>query len=114
MSCRHSAGTTRKSDPCPLALALAARLDRPLSGPRPRQILAAGPRLDTEADGTRRVTFTIRDRGRWRTPTDGVTTRGHGVRLMRACAEDVSIDHGPDGTTVVLHSRPMPPPLRRR
>jgi hypothetical protein len=70
-------------------------------------------RLDTDSDGTRRVEFTIRDRGRWLVPTSDTTTRGHGVRIMRACVENLRIDHGPAGTTVVLHSRPMPPPLDR-
>lgn len=64
-------------------------------------------RLDIHADGSRRVAFTVRDRGRWQEPADGL-----GTRIMRACVEDVHIDHGPDGTTVVLRSRPMP--LHRR
>lgn len=69
-------------------------------------------RLDTDPDGSRRVEFTVRDRGRWLAPRNGASTRGHGVRIMRACVEDVHVDSGPDGTTVVLHSRPMPPPLQ--
>ena len=77
-----------------------------------RQLVEVSARLVLADDGSRRAEFTIRDRGRWQVPSDGIATRGHGVRIMRACVEDFSIDHGPDGTTVVLHSRSMPPPLR--
>jgi serine/threonine-protein kinase RsbW len=73
-----------------------------------RSTVEVHARLDTDPDGTRRVEFTIRDRGRWLEPTGGPSTRGHGVRIMRACVENVRIDHGPAGTTVVLHSWPLP------
>lgn len=76
------------------------------------QVVEVSARLVLTGDGTRRAEFTIRDHGRWQTPENSTTTRGHGLRIMRACAEDVHIDHGSVGTTVVLHSRSVPPPLR--
>jgi anti-sigma regulatory factor (Ser/Thr protein kinase) len=46
------------------------------------------------------VVATIRDTGRWRWPRgDG---RGRGRLVMRRCVDDVRIDHGPAGTTVVI------------
>jgi len=61
------------------------------------------------ADGSRRAEFTVRDSGAWLPPNeDGHSTRGQGLRLMRACVEHLTIDGDADGTTVVLHSRPVP------
>lgn len=69
--------------------------------------------LITNPDGVRRVEFTIRDHGRWIPPTAVCGSRGHGTTIMRACTDEVTIDHTPDGTTVVLRSRPLPRlPLR--
>jgi serine/threonine-protein kinase RsbW len=66
----------------------------------------------TNRDGVRRVEFTIRDYGRWTPPAALYPRRGHGMMLMRACTDEVIIDHTPDGTTVVLRGRPLPrPPL---
>ncbi|HEY0450844.1 ATP-binding protein [Actinophytocola sp.] len=88
----------------------------PLDGAQPARtdgaVVEVRGRLVTDPDGSRRVEFTVRDQGRWLAPSTGATSRGHGVRLMRACVDNVTIDHGRHGTTVVLHSRPMPPPLR--
>ena len=39
---------------------------------------------------------------------DPHTTPGQGIRLMRACVEHLTIDSSDDGTTVTLHSRPVP------
>lgn len=56
-----------------------------------------------------RVTFTVRDRGVWRPPVhDPTSTRGQGIRLMRACVEEVTVDVSDEGTTVVLHGRQLP------
>jgi len=68
-------------------------------------------RLVIEADGFSRTEFTVRDQGRWREPVVGVSTRGHGILIMRSCADQLTIEHGPEGTTVVLLGRPVPPPL---
>jgi PAS domain S-box-containing protein len=46
------------------------------------------------------VTVVVRDSGRWREPAGGL--RGRGVELMRGLMEDVEVESGPDGTTVVL------------
>jgi serine/threonine-protein kinase RsbW len=60
-------------------------------------------------DGSRHVELVVRDTGRWLPPAeDARTTRGQGIRLMRACVEDLTIDGNADGTTVTLHSRPVP------
>jgi len=47
-----------------------------------------------------RVRLTVRDSGRWRPPRG--THRGRGVMMMRGLMDSVDIDHGEDGTTVVL------------
>jgi anti-sigma regulatory factor (Ser/Thr protein kinase) len=61
------------------------------------------------ADGSRSAEIVVRDSGVWRPPTeDGNSTRGQGIRLMRACVEHLSIDGSDKGTTVVMHSRPVP------
>lgn len=50
--------------------------------------------------------LTITDTGRWRTsqPGDG-THRGHGIALMRALMQQVTIEPGPGGTTVDMYLR---------
>ena len=50
--------------------------------------------------------LTITDTGRWRTsqPGDG-THRGHGIALMRALMQQVTIEPGPAGTTVDMYLR---------
>jgi hypothetical protein len=49
------------------------------------------------------VLATIRDTGRWRPPrSEG---RGRGTLFMRNCSDDLRIDHGPTGTTVVIRRR---------
>jgi two-component sensor histidine kinase len=54
------------------------------------------------------VTFTVRDKGVWRPPVDDPkSTRGQGIRLMRACVDQVTIDATDEGTTVVLRGRPL-------
>jgi serine/threonine-protein kinase RsbW len=61
------------------------------------------------ADGSRHVEVTVRDTGVWRPPDEGGhSTRGQGLRLMRACVEHLSVEGGDGGTTVVMHSRPVP------
>ena len=52
------------------------------------------------------VTVTVRDSGTWRPPVDDpASTRGQGIRLMRACVDDVTVEGSADGTTVVLRGR---------
>jgi anti-sigma regulatory factor (Ser/Thr protein kinase) len=60
-------------------------------------------------DGYRQVEFRVRDRGIWREPDRAVSTRGHGMLIMRTCTDELVVDGSPDGTTVVLRSRPAPP-----
>jgi GAF domain-containing protein/anti-sigma regulatory factor (Ser/Thr protein kinase) len=47
-----------------------------------------------------RIRITIRDRGRWREPRG--THRGRGLALMRSLMQTVEVEHGDDGTVVVL------------
>jgi anti-sigma regulatory factor (Ser/Thr protein kinase) len=46
------------------------------------------------------VVVTVSDTGRWRPPRG--ENRGRGTLFMRTCADDLRVDHGPGGTTVVL------------
>jgi anti-sigma regulatory factor (Ser/Thr protein kinase) len=46
------------------------------------------------------VLATIRDTGHWRPPRSA--DRGRGTLFMRNCSDDLRIDHGPTGTTVVI------------
>ncbi|WP_372512680.1 ATP-binding protein [Mycobacterium yunnanensis] len=50
----------------------------------------------------------ITDHGRWVDPTAIVTSRGRGIMLMRAVADDLTIDGRDDGTTVCLHFHRCP------
>jgi anti-sigma regulatory factor (Ser/Thr protein kinase) len=46
------------------------------------------------------VRVTVRDNGRWRPPRG--SHRGRGLPLMRALMDSVDVDHGTEGTVVVL------------
>jgi anti-anti-sigma factor len=46
------------------------------------------------------VVATIADTGAWGRPSVG--NRGRGTLFMRHCSDDLRIDHGPTGTTVVI------------
>jgi anti-sigma regulatory factor (Ser/Thr protein kinase) len=46
---------------------------------------------------------TVRDRGGWREPKG--ETRGRGIPVMKEFMDDVGIETGDDGTTVVLRRR---------
>lgn len=74
-------------------------------------IVSVRGRVLHEADGYRRAEITVQDHGTWREPVAGVSSRGHGMLIMRTCTDRFGIEHGPDGTTVVLLGRPAPPPL---
>jgi serine/threonine-protein kinase RsbW len=65
--------------------------------------------IAADADGFRQAEFTIRDYGAWRVPTGRRTTRGHGMLIMRTCADEVLVDFSDAGTSVILKSRPVPP-----
>jgi anti-sigma regulatory factor (Ser/Thr protein kinase)/putative methionine-R-sulfoxide reductase with GAF domain len=49
------------------------------------------------------VVATVGDTGRWRSP--GGENRGWGTLLMRACTDELRIDRGSRGTTVVIRRR---------
>jgi PAS domain S-box-containing protein len=52
------------------------------------------------------VRLTVSDRGRWRaTPPGDRSLRGHGLALMRALMQQVTIEPGPTGTTVDMYIR---------
>ena len=67
-------------------------------------------RLTVAADGYRQVEFVVSDRGTWREPDTAATSRGHGMLIMRSCTDELVVEASPTGTTVVLRSRPTPPP----
>jgi anti-sigma regulatory factor (Ser/Thr protein kinase) len=46
------------------------------------------------------VVATVRDTGRWRPPPEG--HQGRGMLFMRANSDDLRIDHGTTGTTIVI------------
>ncbi len=48
------------------------------------------------------VNVTIADNGTWRPPTTDSPFRGHGLTMMRNLIDFVSINPGPEGTTVYL------------
>lgn len=55
------------------------------------------------------VIATVGDTGRWRPPRG--EDRGRGTLFMRNCSDDLRIDHGPTGTTVVIrHGLAEPAP----
>jgi serine/threonine-protein kinase RsbW len=66
-------------------------------------------RLSVHADAYRQVEFRVSDRGTWREPDTGISTRGHGMLIMRSCTDELVVDGSPSGTTVLLRSRPAPP-----
>jgi anti-sigma regulatory factor (Ser/Thr protein kinase)/putative methionine-R-sulfoxide reductase with GAF domain len=65
---------------------------------------AYGPgRAHFEVDASHRahrIRVTVRDGGRWREPRG--SHRGRGIALMRSLMEHVDVEHGEDGTVVVL------------
>jgi len=65
-------------------------------------------RVLDEPAGTRRITLTVRDHGRWRAPVTPARFRGHGLGIIRACADEFSIDGDDAGTTVTLTARCAP------
>jgi serine/threonine-protein kinase RsbW len=76
----------------------------------PRETVSLRMRLEVADDGFRRVEFVVSDRGHWREPDTGATTRGHGMLIMRSCTDELVVEGSSGGTTVVLRSRPTPPP----
>ena len=47
-----------------------------------------------------KIRVIVRDRGRWRPPRG--SHRGRGLPLMKALMESVDVEHGEEGTVVVL------------
>lgn len=63
--------------------------------------------IGPNGDGLRHAAFTIRDYGAWRAPADGQSSRGHGMLIMRTCADEIAVDCSDTGTIIVLRSRPV-------
>jgi serine/threonine-protein kinase RsbW len=60
---------------------------------------------------SRRVVVVVTDRGRWAAhQPDGqpAHTRGHGLAVIAGCMEQLHIECGAAGTTVILTGRPVP------
>jgi anti-sigma regulatory factor (Ser/Thr protein kinase) len=66
-------------------------------------------RVLVEKSGRRRIALTVRDHGRWREPVGPAHFRGHGLSIIRACADRFSIDGDAGGTTLTLVTRAAPP-----
>ena len=66
-------------------------------------------RVLAEESGRRRIALTVRDHGRWREPAGPAGFRGHGLSIIRACADRFSIDGDAGGTTLTLVTRAAPP-----
>ena len=56
----------------------------------------------------RRVELTVADAGHWRPQPAVRDHRRHGLPIMRACAEELTVTGTRQGTTVVLRSLPVP------
>ncbi|MGW5051873.1 ATP-binding protein [Actinokineospora sp. NPDC004072] len=80
---------------------------------RPPAAIEVACRIRVDATGDRQVEMTVRDRGRWRPPTEP-GNRGKGLSLMRACSERMELVHDDEGTTVTVLSRPIPPAVGPR
>lgn len=81
----------------------------------PRQDIVAGTievraRVLVEGNDLRRIALTVQDHGRWREPVDSARYRGHGLSVLRACADQLSIHGDDDGTRITLTSRAAPAP----
>lgn len=65
--------------------------------------------VEMERDGHRRVRIVVADAGGWVERDGSRDRRGHGLTIMRACTDELTVDGTAEGTTVVLHSRAAPP-----
>jgi serine/threonine-protein kinase RsbW len=84
----------------------------------PRQDIDAGTievraRVLVEGNNLRRIALTVRDHGRWREPVASARFRGHGLSVIRACADQLSVHGDAEGTTLTLISRAAPAPPDR-
>jgi anti-sigma regulatory factor (Ser/Thr protein kinase) len=52
--------------------------------------------------GDGRVTVTVVDHGRWRTPPKDSGARGHGLALVRGLSDAADVTSSDDGTTVAM------------
>jgi hypothetical protein len=82
----------------------------PLETVAPNGTVRLRVRMDVAEDGYRRAEFLVVDQGRWREPPNGSGNRGHGILIMRSCTDDLTVHGTAAGTTVILRSRPVPPP----
>jgi anti-sigma regulatory factor (Ser/Thr protein kinase) len=85
-----------------------------LTADKPKPVLGVvevDGRVSVGDSGFSRAVVTVTDHGNWREPDPGPSNRGRGMLLTRACTDNVVTEHRGDGTTVVLYSRPIPPPL---
>ncbi len=80
----------------------------------PTELVEIDGHVSVDDSGFSRAVVTVTDHGTWRTPDTGPSNRGRGTLLARACTDELRTEHRSDGTTVVLHSRPIPPPLSDR
>lgn len=81
--------------------------DRPALDLGPVEVRA---RVLLEEGGKRRIALTVRDHGRWREPVGPARFRGHGLSIIRACADHFGIDGSATGTLLTLVTRAAPSP----
>ena len=83
------------------------RLDHPAADVAPVELRGV---VCTGTEGTRYAELTVRDHGSWLRPSVVRGNRRHGIPLMDACTDALTVDGTGAGTTVVLRSRAVPVP----
>ncbi len=83
-------------------------IDAPVPSPN---VVEIDGRVSVDDSGFSRALVTVTDHGAWRVPDLGPSSRGRGMLLARACTDELVTEHRVDGTTVIMHSRPIPPTL---
>lgn len=61
--------------------------------------------VDADRSAPGELVVVVSDRGRWRPPPTDPGLRGRGMTLITALAEQVAVQRGDAGTTVVMHWR---------
>jgi anti-sigma regulatory factor (Ser/Thr protein kinase) len=79
-------------------------------GPSPSVVEIDGT-IEVDQAGFSRAVVVVTDHGVWQVPDPGPSSRGRGMLLARACTDQLSTEHRADGTTTIMHSRPIPPTL---
>lgn len=68
-------------------------------------------RVEGQLDGSGRACLSVADDGLWRAADPDPGDRGRGLAMIRSCMDQVEIERGPDGTTVLLDLPLRTPPV---